>query len=124
MADPVRDFASNEDGEWIVFNGDFVKAAGANAVPQGIRIRVGMFLGECYLDEGVGVPYLEDILIKNPDPLVVRADIQEAIANTPDVTNVVGAQLVQEQGSRDARIDYVCDTVYSEQPFSGSVEVP
>lgn len=122
MADPIRDFKSTEDGEWAIENGDFAPVAGAEAVPQGIRIRTQMFSGECYLDETRGVEWLDSILIKNPDPLVVRALIQRAIADTPDVTNVIGSQLVEED--REASISYQADTVYSEQPVVGTVGVP
>lgn len=120
----VRDFRSTEDGEWYTADGDFASIADAPAVPQGIRIRVGMFLAECYLDETVGINYVDLILIKNPDPLVVRAIIGSEIAETPDVTNVVGAQLLQEPGSRDASIDYAVDTIYSEEPLTGQIGVP
>ncbi len=123
MADgPVRDFLATEDGEWAVVNGDFARAAGAVAVPQGIRIRLGMFLGECYLDESVGVDYIKQILVKNADPLVVRSLLQEAIADTPDVTAVAGSDLIQD--GRDASVAYMADSVYSTQPFSETVKVP
>jgi hypothetical protein len=125
MADPVRDFASTASGEWATSNGDFGTVAGAAAVPQAIRIKVGMILGECFLDETIGVDYLGQIIdIKNPDPLVVRALIQAPIEDTPDVTNVVGAELIGPDKDREASIAYQVDTIYSQEPFSGTVEVP
>jgi hypothetical protein len=119
----VRDFKMSSTKGWAVENGDFATVAGAEAVPQGIEIRVGMFLRECFLDESIGLDWPEDILVKNPDPLVIRGLIGGRIAATPDVTNVVGAQLV-DQGNRTASIEYVADTVYSEDPLSGQIGVP
>lgn len=124
VAGPVRDFKGTEDGEWAVENGDFAVVAGADAVPQGIRCRLGMFLGECYLDEGAGVDYLGSILVKNPDDLVVRALLEEAIANTPDVTSVLGAQLDIDPLTREAAISYTAGTIYSETPLDGQEEIP
>ena len=124
MAGPIRDFKSTSDGEWAIADGDFSSVAGADAVPQGIRIRLGMFLGECYLDETVGVDYIDSILVKNPDPLLVRALLSQAIAETPDVTEVVGAQLVQVGLTRDASIAYECSTVYSDVTLASQVGVP
>lgn len=124
MADPIRDFEGDANGEWVTLDGDFSVVAGAAAVPQGISIRVGMFLGECYLDEQEGIDYPNVILIKNPDPLVVRGVIQAQIVKTPDVTNVVGADLLQENATREASIAYSVDTVYSEQPLFGQIGVP
>ena len=119
----VRDFKSDSDGEWSIEDGDFAAVADAEAVPQGIRIRTGMFLGECYLDESIGVDYVDKVFVKNPDPLLIRSLIERAISRTPDVTNVVGAQLVKVE-SRDCAISYAADTVYSDTPISGQIGVP
>ena len=119
----VRDFKSTSTGGWAVEDGDFATVADAEAVPQGIRIRVGMFLGECYLDESVGVDYVDSIFVKNPDPLLVRSLLEAAISGTPDVTNVVGAQLVKVD-SRDYAISYAADTIYSDEPLVGQIGVP
>lgn len=128
MADPVRDFLANGK-EWAIANGDFLTVAGAAAVPQGIDIRLGLFRGEAYLDESKGVPYLDDdttgeqgILGKFVDPLFVRGVLGENIAETPDVTNVVGAEL--QTNDREALISYAVDTVYSEQTQAATVDVP
>lgn len=119
----VRDFKSTETGGWAVESGDFVTVADAEAVPQGIRIRCGMFLSECFLDESIGVDYIDKVLVKNPDPLVIRAEFTRAISGTPDVTNVIGAQLVDE-GDRDASISYAVDTIYSQDPITGQIGTP
>jgi hypothetical protein len=118
----VRDFKSDSSGEWVVEDGDFATVADADAVPQGIRIRVGMFLGECYLDESIGVDYIDSVFIKNADPLLVRSLIERAISGTPDVTNVIGAQLVNE-GGRAYSISYAVDTVYSDETVAGQIGV-
>lgn len=119
----VRDFKGTDDGEWSVENGDFAVIADDAAVPQGIRIRVATFLGECYLDESIGVDYIDKVLVRNPDALLIRALFGAAIADTPDVVNVIGAQLVDD-GDRNASISYAVDTTYSDQPISGTVGVP
>lgn len=124
MADPVRDFAQTTNGEWAIANGDFGVVAGAAAIPQGIQIGLGMQLGECDLDESIGVDYVGSILIKNPDPLVVRALLSEAISQTPDVTNVIGADLVEDGKTRQASISYEVDTVYESAPISSLIAVP
>lgn len=123
MADPVRDFKIDEDGEWVVSNGDFVKTSGQEAVEQSIRVSLGLFLGECYLDDSAGTDYLDSINIKNPDPLVVREILRQRIARVPDVTNVVGAQLVDD-GGRQASIAYAYDSVYSEETLTDQADVP
>jgi hypothetical protein len=124
VADPVRDFASDEDGEWIVQAADFTSVAGQAAVEQGIRTRLRMFLEDCFLDDTVGVDYVGQILIKDADPLVVRELLRTAIVDTPDVTSVTGSQLDGPDSNRDATIAYTADSIYSEQPFSAQVDLP
>lgn len=119
----VRDFKATEDNEWAVENGDFATVADAAAIPQGIRIRCGMFLRECWLNQGIGIDYPEVVLVKNPDPLVIRGVFAAEISATPDVINVVGAQLIDD-GDRNASIEYIVDTVYSTEPLPGQVVVP
>lgn len=123
MADPVRDFKLTEDGEWDVVNGDFTVVAGLAAVPQGVRIRVSFWKAECFLDESQGVEYVDVVYAKPTDPLRVRAEFERAIIETPDVTNVVGAQLV-DQGDRDSSINYQYDTIYSEDTLADQAAVP
>ncbi len=122
MADPVRDFKGTDDGEWAIENGDFAVVAGQEAVPQGVRVRVGFWAGECFLDESVGVEYVDVVFAKPTDPLRVRAEFERAIIETPDVVNVVGAQLIDE-GDRNASIEYQYDDRYSDETISAISEI-
>ena len=121
---PVRDFKLNEDGDRVAVRGDWAlsgstptmgvseaKTADLDAVGQGIRTRVRMFLGEYWLDESIGVDWLGQILVKNPNELAVRELIRKAIANTPDVIDVVGGRL-DPLGNREYRIAYKVRTTY------------
>jgi hypothetical protein len=121
MADPVRDFLADSNGDLAVVNGDFATVAGEAAVEQGIGIRLSMFKGESFLDEDVGLPWLQDILIKNADPAAVRALLNAEIASVPDVTSVLGTELVDE-GNRESSVAYQVTTVYSENPLSGKTD--
>lgn len=119
----VRDFLMDENGDLAVRNGDFATVSDAAAVNQGIKIRTRMFLGEYWLDESIGVPWFQEILIKNADPLVVRELIREAIASTPDVVAVIGAQL-QQLPNRAAQIGYRVQTAFSTNPISAVIDIP
>ena len=121
---PIRDFLSDATGDLAVVNGDFALVADAAAVVQGIAIRVKMVLGEYWLDEEVGVDWIGSILGKGRDPLVVRSLIKDAIASTPDVTEVVDVGFTLDAATRSATVSYVVLTVYSTQPIAGTVVFP
>jgi len=61
---------------------------GEAAIEQQVRIRLRFLVGSWYLDEAQGLPYLEDILIKNPDLLLVQSLFREAIESTPQISAV------------------------------------
>lgn len=124
MAGPVRDFQATASGGWAVVGNDFAPIAGAAAVPQGARIRAQQWLGEVFLDESLGVDYENRVLVKNPDPLEVRAEFAAAIGSTPDVTSVVAAALVGPDKARGASLSLQVATVYSQQPQGVQAQVP
>ncbi len=121
MADPTRDFLADDSGDLAVVNGDFALVGGADAIPQGIDCRIKTFFREIFLDESQGVPWIEDIFVKNPDPTVVKEDLRQAIADTPDVTDVV-AQDFTLTSTRHGTTTYKVATIYSTEPLSGSTE--
>lgn len=122
MADLARDFLQDATGDLAAVAGDFATVAGQAAVLQGIRVRVQTFLGEIFLNQDLGVDWLNQILVKNPDAIVVRELLREAIADTPDVTDVIGAQL-RKVVDRSYVINFKVLTVFSSTPLEGSVEV-
>lgn len=127
---PIRDLLLDDSGDLAVVTGDLALAGGdtttANvaAVQQAIAVRVRLFLAEYYLDQSIGVDWLGQILIKNPDPLVVRELLRAAIASTPDVTDVDAAQLIVDPATREGSIQYTVRTIYSTSPVSGEITSP
>lgn len=124
MADPIRDFALDDDGDRAFANGDSALVAGAAAVKQGIRIKLQVFLGEVYADQTLGVDYLNEILIKSPDPLLVRDRLKTRIESVADVAQVVGANLTIDRPTRTGAIRFKYRDAYSTSPVEDTVTVP
>lgn len=61
---------------------------GADAVLQRVWIRLRMFLGEWFLDQRIGVPWRERILIKGADIRDVRQILTRVVEGTPGVARV------------------------------------
>lgn len=110
MAGPVRDILLDSDGNRLLVNGDYGRADGLQAVKQGIEGNVALYLGEVWLDESLGVPYFELILIRNPNPLVIKAEVGKAIAATPDVTDVVAVSYSVDPVTRKGTVAYTCNS--------------
>lgn len=75
-------------GDLILVDGDLVINAGADAVRQSVMQRLKTYLGEWYLDNRVGVPYYQEILVKNPDLGKIDAIFQNAILDTPGILSL------------------------------------
>lgn len=89
MPTRVRDLYTDPVvGALVVANGDLVLCADQVAVNQGVRFRIGFFLGEWFLDESIGLPYIDRILIKNPNLAEITDYFRTAILNTPDMVSV------------------------------------
>lgn len=61
---------------------------GEDAVIQRIRVRFRFFRSEWFLDTRQGIPYREQILIKNPNPVVISFIFRRVLVSTPGVASV------------------------------------
>jgi hypothetical protein len=59
-----------------------------DSVEQAIRIRLLWFLNEWRLGRDFGIPYREDVLIKNPNKLRIRQLFRDAIVSVEEVESV------------------------------------
>jgi hypothetical protein len=121
MAGPRRDILLDSNGNRVLVAGDYGFADGIQAVKQGIECRLKLQRGEVWLDESDGVDYRGVVLVANPRPVVIKAELGRPIAATPDVTNVVAADLVRLP-NRAASIIYTAHSTAG--TTSGTVTTP
>lgn len=76
--------------------------SGIDSLVQRIWIRLRFWLGEWFLDERLGVPWLQQILVKGADPRVIRAMLTKVVMSTPGVSRVAAL---------DVRIDAPTRTI-------------
>lgn len=72
-------------GDLLFTNGDLSLNSGLEAIRQCLQSRLSFFLGEWFLDIDLGVPYYQDVLKKNPDPVVLDGVFKQTILGTPGV---------------------------------------
>lgn len=85
-------------------------SSGLAATAQRIKIRLKMFLGEWFLDTAAGVPYYEDILVKNPDLNLVKADLQQQILTTPEVIELLSFDMQLINQTRTLNVTFAAST--------------
>jgi hypothetical protein len=85
---------------------------GQDKVAQQIKITLLAFLGEWFLDITFGVPYLEEILIKNPRMSTVESIIRSHILDVPHVLMIETLALDWDRQTRKLSVTFIADTDY------------
>jgi len=94
---------------------------GADKVAQQIKITLLAFLGEWFLDVTFGMPYLEEILVKNPHMPSVETIIRAHINNVPHVILIESFAMQFSAAARTLSVDFVAHTDYG--PIKDSVKL-
>lgn len=102
------DIALKRDGDMYVSpKGDIVLN---DSVAQKIRIRLLWFLSEWRWDPEEGVPYFEDVFVKNPDLDRIESIIREKIFEITEVTEVGEVSVTLDNEKRRVTVNYEAKT--------------
>lgn len=85
MSDLSLDIVS---GDLIIQDGDLLINSGIEAIRQRLQTRLSFFLGEWFLDVDSGLPYYDEVLKKNPDPVVLDGLFKSTILGTDGVIGI------------------------------------
>lgn len=80
---------ASDSNDLALVNGDLALVTGTDAINQNIKQAMQFWLGEWFLDTTKGVPYKQQILIKNPNMDIVQADLINAVLNVPGVVQIL-----------------------------------
>lgn len=80
------------------------------SVRQAIRIRLQWFWSEWRLGPEAGIPWFEEILVKNPNIDRCLQIFREAILSVKEVKNVRDMSLVIEPKTRQAKLKFTATT--------------
>lgn len=86
MSDLLMDPDTND---LVITNGDLSLADGTTAIAQDWQQRLQTWLGEWFLDTSVGVPYKQQILVKNPNFDLIQADLINQTIAVPGIQEVI-----------------------------------
>ena len=98
-------------GEITVTDDDLSLTTGAEAIRQHLTQRLRTFLQEWFLDFRIGVPWFQQVLKKNYDPVVVDAAIKGEIVNTPGIEELTSFSLEIITGTRQLNVTFQARTI-------------
>ena len=96
----------------VLQNGDILMIDNAERVAQQIQITLRFWLGEWFLNTTDGVPYLEYILVKQPNMAHIRQILTEQIQSVEGVKAVTDMELTFDHRERSLLVEYTADTDY------------
>jgi hypothetical protein len=96
----------DDNNDLAIENNNLVLIDGSDLVKQLIIQRLKTFLGEWFLDKSVGIPYFQDILIKNPNANVVTTLIKNEILKAEGVIELDSFSTDFNDGARQLSISF------------------
>ena len=96
----------------VLQNGDILMIDNAERVAQQILITLRFWYGEWFLNTTEGTPYLEYILVKQPNMAHIRQILTEQIQSVEGVKSVTDMELTFDQRERHLLVEYTADTDY------------
>ena len=107
------DIAMNTaSGDLVVKNGDLLIIDNAERIAQQILITLREWSGEWFLNTADGIPYLEYILVKNPNEDHIRQILSEAILDVDGVQSITSMDLTFSRVNRSLIVEYEAITDY------------
>lgn len=88
----------------VVKNGQLVLATDQDQIAQAVREALGTFFGEWFLDTTIGVPWLQQILVSNPNLDTIQALLLNAVFNVPGVANINQFEFGFTPGNRNLSV--------------------
>lgn len=107
--DIALNIASND---LVIKNNDLILIDNAERVAQQVLITLRFWLGEWFLDTRQGVPYLEYVLVKNPNMNHIRQILAEKIQSVEGVNSIVSLDFDFRRITRELYVNFEIDTDY------------
>lgn len=109
----MSDFKLDVTGDLDFSSGDLEIVTADDAIRQQLQIRLRFFLGEWFLNENEGMPYIDNIIgAKNPSVALMTDIFRRAILGVPGIVSLDSIEFDFDASSRTLSVDFsaTCDT--------------
>jgi len=106
------DLELNSTHDLNVSGNDLVLIEDEDQVSQNVDITLQFFKGEYPLDITFGIPYFENVYVKNPDLPEVSAIFKAVIMSVPDVNELLEFDLDYNASARKVSVTFLVNTTF------------
>jgi len=115
----MKDLRLTNDGDLYVSEDGDVELT--DSVVQAIKVRLRWFLGEWRINTDYGMPYYDEVFIKNPSTSVLEDRIRTEILTIDEVEAVNSVSVSINRNTRTASVSFSVTSNNNEE--SGEVEI-
>lgn len=94
----------------LLKDGKLLLTEGASQRAQQIKIALLTFFGEWEFDTSIGIPYLEQILVKTPNKFGVEAILRKKILAVQGVRSITSFSLDIDRINRSLSVHFLAET--------------
>lgn len=99
-------FLQTSDGDLALVNGRLALVSGTAEKEQKIKDRLGLALGEWFIDTRIGAPWFVFVLGHVPDLEVVRRFVRSIITSVPGVVDVPELVVEHDGATRETSVTW------------------
>lgn len=100
----MNDLLLTEENDLLISeSGDIVFT---DSISQAIKIRLKWFLGEWKINQGYGIPYYQEVFIKNPSTALLEDRLRTEILTVSGVNTVDNIVIKLDKAERKAKITF------------------
>lgn len=119
----MSSFLLDADGDLNVSDASEVTlTTGLQAIQQHLQVKLRMFKGEWFLNTEVGVPWFQDILVKQPNFVIIENTLKTEILETAGVLSLVTFDFDFNSSTRLFELDFKALTEEGIVDFSQEIE--
>ncbi len=108
----------NDSHDLEIVNNDLFIVEGADEVKQKLLQKFKMFYKEWFLDVSQGIPYIEEVFLKQPNTFRVDAILKQTIVSTEGVLELLEYDLDFNNSTRALKLKFLVKTNSGEVSFN------
>ena len=106
----ITDFGLDDDGDEYADATGLAMTGDLPGIKQQVTLRIGFFKGEWFLDEERGVPWYEEIIVKNPNLIRIREIFRDASLSVTGIREVTFMELLFSAYIRTLSVNFRAST--------------
>ena len=106
----ITDFGLDDDGDEYADSTGLAMTGDLPGIKQQTTLRLGFFKGEWFLNEDTGIPWYEEIIVKNPNLIRIREIFRDAILSVTGIREVTFMDLLFSSYARTLSVNFRAST--------------